>query len=202
MVKQSISIIVSPTLALDLPFPIILHYTDSVTGRFAKKLGFPLVKTKQTDLRNFPIEKARLQVALPMLIIQGLATIGYGWSTHFETNLAAPLIFLFVLTVAAALCFTIMSILLIDLYPESPGTVSAANNLVRCWMGAGATVAIIPLINVMGRGWSATFFAFLCMIFTPILLAVMKWGPEWREKRRLKQEAKAAVEQAKKEGKN
>jgi hypothetical protein len=159
--------------------------------RYAKKLGFPLVKTKQTDLRSFPIEKARLEVALPMIIVQALST-SYEWTTHFNTNLTGPLIFLFILTTSAALYFTILSILLIDLYPESPGTTAAANNLVRCWLGAAATVAIIPLINVMGRVWSATFFGFLCMAFTPILLAIMEWGPEWREKRRVKQDAKDA----------
>lgn len=158
--------------------------------RYAKKLGFPLVKTKQTDLRHFPIEKARLEVALPMFTVQALSTIGYGWCIHYSTNLAGPLIFLFILTTSAALCFTILSILLIDLYPEGAGKVSAANNLVRCWLGAAATVAIIPMINAWGRGWAMTFFAFLCMAFSPILLAIMKWGPEWREKRRLKEEAK------------
>ncbi|KAL9065777.1 MAG: hypothetical protein Q9161_008002 [Pseudevernia consocians] len=160
--------------------------------RHALRLGMPVVKSKQTDLSKFPIEQARLEVALPMFSIQAASTIGYGWVTHFNKNLSAPLIFLFVLTYSAASAFTILSILVVDLYPEGPGTASAANNLVRCWVGAGATVAIIPMINAMGRGWSATLFGFLCLGFSPILLAVMKWGPGWRETKRIKAQEKAA----------
>ena len=159
--------------------------------RHALRLGMPLVKSKQTDLSKFPIEQARLEVALPMFSIQAASTIGYGWVTHFNKNLSAPLIFLFVLTYSAASAFTILSILVVDLYPEGPGTASAANNLVRCWVGAGATVAIIPMINAMGRGWSATLFGFLCLGFSPILLAVIKWGPGWRETKRIKAQEKA-----------
>ncbi|KAH8695219.1 major facilitator superfamily domain-containing protein [Talaromyces proteolyticus] len=167
--------------------------------RYAKNLGFPLVKTKQTDLRHFPIEKARLEIALPVFTIQALSTIGYGWCIHYGTNLAGPLIFLFILTTSAALCFTIMSILLVDLNPAGAGKVAAANNLVRCGLGAAATVAIIPMINAMGSGWASTFFGFLCMAFSPILLVIMKWGPEWRERRRLKEEENEEKAAAKKE---
>ncbi len=164
--------------------------------RHALRLGMPVVKSKQTDLSKFPVEQARLEVALPMFAIQAASTIRYGWVTHFNQNLSAPLIFLFVLTYSAASAFTVLSILVVDLYPEGPGTASAANNLVRCWVGAGATVAIIPMIDTMGRGWSATLVGFVCLGFSPILLAVMKWGPGWRETKRMKAQEKA-VEKSK-----
>ena len=159
--------------------------------RHAKRLGFPLVKSKQTDMSKFPIEAARLEIAVPMLLIQAAITVAYGWVTHYQTNLAGPLILLFIMTYSAAAAFTVMTILVIDLYPESPGTASAANNLVRCWLGAGATAAIIPMINAMGQGWAMTFVGFVCFASAPILLAVMRWGPGWRETRRIKLEEKA-----------
>lgn len=152
----------------------------------ALRLGMPVTRTKQTDLSKFPIEQARLEVALPMFAVQAVSTIGYGWVTHFNKNLSAPLIFLFVLTYSAASAFTVLSIFVVDLYPEGPGTASAANNLVRCWVGAGATDAIIPMINAVGRGWSATLVGLIFLGFSPILLAVMKWGPAWREAKRIR----------------
>lgn len=160
--------------------------------RHAKRLGFPLVKSKQTDLSEFPIEAARLEVAVPMLLVQAAVTVAYGWVTHYQTNLAGPLILLFIMTYSAAGAFTVMTVLVIDLYPESPGTASAANNLVRCWLGAGATAAIIPMINAMGRGWAATLVGFIYFGSAPILLAVMKWGPGWREVSRIKLQEKAS----------
>jgi len=65
-------------------------------------------------------------------------------------------------------------------YPGRAGAASAANNLVRCWMGAGATAGVAPLIDKIGIGWTTTFFALLCLAFSPILWYVMQNGPRWR----------------------
>lgn len=156
--------------------------------RYAKRLNFPIVKTRQQDLTHFPIEAARLQVAVPMLFIEGAAMITYGWVIHYETNLAGPLILLFIISYSACSAFNVMSILIVDIYPESPATATAANNLVRCWLGAAATAGIIPLINAIGRGWASTLVGLICLASSPILLAVMKWGPAWREARRIREQ--------------
>ena len=151
--------------------------------RYATRLGNPVVKTKQQDLTNFPIERARLEIALPMLLLEATSIITYSWVTKFATNLSGPLILLFVISYSSCAAFTTMSILVVDVYPEKAGQATAANNLCRCWVGAGFTAAILPMINAMGRGWSLTLVGLLCLACAPILVVVMILGPHWRRER-------------------
>lgn len=151
--------------------------------RWARRLGFPLQKTKQTDLTNFPIERARLELALPLLLIEAASIITFGWVTDYETNLAGPLILLLVIAFSSCASYNAMSILIVDVYPESPALAGAATNLTRCWLGAGITAAIIPMIEAMGRGWSFVIIGLSCVVASPILLVLIKYGPVWRSTR-------------------
>lgn len=76
--------------------------------------------------------------------------------------------------------------MLVDLYPYSPSTATAANNLVRCLMGAAGTAIIIQMIDGMGRGWAYTFVAATVYATSPLLWVVTKRGPKWREERRMR----------------
>jgi hypothetical protein len=78
-----------------------------------------------------------------------LLRLGIGENAH----LAAPLILQFMIGLCLTGSFNVLSVLLIDLYPLSPATATAANNLVRCLMGAAGTAVIIQMIKGMGRGW-------------------------------------------------
>ena len=152
--------------------------------RHAKKLGFPLQKTKQTDLSNFPIERTRLEIALPMLLIEAVGIIAFGWMTAAETNLAGPIVALFVIAFAGCASFNATAILVVDFYPEAPALSVAAVNLTRCWLGAAFTAAIVPMIEAMGRGWAFVVMGMLCIITSPILLYVIRSGPRMRNTRR------------------
>ena len=167
--------------------------------RYATRLGYPIVKTKQQDLTDFPIERARLEIALPMLLLQVASSIAYGWVTKFATNLSGPLILLFVISYSSCAGFSIMSILIIDIYPEKAGQATAANNLCRCWLGAGFTAAILPMINAMGRGWSITLVGLLCLTCAPMLVAVIVLGPNWRRERGSRQKGKEDKKDAKRQ---
>ena len=83
---------------------------------------------------------------------------------------------------------------MIDLYPESPGTATAANNLVRCWIGAAAVAGIGPLLDNIGTGWTSLIVAGIWILFTPILLMVYRLGPQWREEKRVREEKKNAAD--------
>ena len=65
--------------------------------RIAKKLNFPIEKNRQTDLSNFPIEAARMQIALPVFLTGAAAIIGYGWLMAHKVSLAGPIIMLFLI---------------------------------------------------------------------------------------------------------
>ena len=170
--------------------------------RLAKKAGLSLDRKRGLDLRNFPIEKARIQVAIPLVALGAVTYLCYGWVMEVNAPLAAPLVLQFIIGLTITGCFNCLNVLLVDLYPTSPSTATAANNLVRCLMGAWGAAAIVPMIEGMGRGWAFTLIAALVAIFSPMLLVLQKWGPQWREARRVrveKQKEKAQLAQREKE---
>jgi len=91
-----------------------------------------------------------------------------------------------------------MNVMLVDNYPKRPATATAANNLVRCFMGAGGTAGIIYVVDALGRGWTFTLIAGIVFCSTSILLVLLKYGGDWRRARMDRMEAaeKAAAEKA------
>src|SRR2546423_8829875 len=158
--------------------------------RWARKLNVEIKKGRQTDLKDFPIEKVRLQIALPMLYTSCVLILSYGWILEINGPLAAALVLLFFSSFCVTVVFNVISTLLIDFYPKAPATATAANNLMRCLLGAGATGVITPMIDAMGRGWCFAFLSLFLVASSPMLWVVYFKGMKWREQRRIKSEAK------------
>jgi hypothetical protein len=158
--------------------------------RWARKLNVEIKKGRQTELRNFPIEKVRLQIAFPMLYISCILMLIYGWILEINGPLAAALVLLFFFSLCITVSFNVISTLLIDFYPKEPATATAANNLMRCLLGAGATGVITPMIDALGRGWCFTFLSLFLAATSPLLWVIYFRGMGWREKRRIEREKK------------
>ena len=156
--------------------------------RVAKANNITIDRERGDDLRNFPIEKARIQVIYPFLAVGIVALVAYGWVLQFEAPIIGPLILQFVIGLCLVGSYNVMCIMLVDLYPESPAIATAANNLVRCLLGAGGTAIVVPMINTMGRGWCFTFIAAVLTLASPMLWVEFKWGPSWRDERRVRVE--------------
>ncbi|KAJ5814358.1 uncharacterized protein N7503_001108 [Penicillium pulvis] len=165
-------------------------FLDFNYRRLAKQLNFPLVKNRTVDLRSFPIEKARLQIAFPLLTIGSMSIVAFGWCLNYGVHLAAPTTILFVMGLSLTGSFNTVSTLLVDLYPTQAAKATAANNFVRCLLGAGATAVVDLMLSSMGRGWCFTFVALVMLCTSPLLLIVIWQGPKWREERRLKEHSK------------
>ncbi len=159
--------------------------------RIAKQLDYPITRGRQSDLSNFPIEQARIQVIVPLICLGSITIIAYGWVLHATDSLAGPLVLLYFLGFSISGAFSALSTLMIDLYPKAPGTATAAANWVRCWMGAGAVAAIGPLLNEIGTGWVSVFVAGCWLCCSPLLWIVLRYGPAWREERRAKKDSMA-----------
>lgn len=158
--------------------------------RVAKKIGFSIDKKRGDDLSKFPIEKARI-VPLYFFVSVGLiAMVLYGWILELRPSVAAPLCLTCVIGLCITGSFGILNTLIVDLSPEAPATAVAANNFVRCEMGAAATAVIELMIGAMGTGWCFTFFALLPLICAPILWVETKYGIQWREEKKAKKERK------------
>lgn len=155
--------------------------------RWAKKLNFPLEKKRTTDLRNFPIEKVRLQ---PLFIIVpfGVASyIPFGWVVQYRVHLAVPLILQFITGFCMVAMSNTLTSLLVDLFPENPATASAAANLVRCWFAGAMTAALSYMLSDMGWGWCFTFLGLLLLFSLPLIWVEIRYGMDWREERRLRE---------------
>lgn len=157
--------------------------------RIAGEIGFTIDRQSGDDLRPFPIERARIQIIWPMVAIGLAAILSYGWALEYEANIAIPLLLQFLVGFCLNGVFNVLSILLVDLYPTAPATATAANNLVRCFLGAGGTGVIDIMINGMGRGWCFTFIAAVCIVGTLLLWIEAKYGPKWREARAVRKDS-------------
>lgn len=162
--------------------------------RIARANKLPIDKHHGASLQNFPIERARLDILWPVLYPGLLAILGYGWALEASTPLAGPLVLLFLIGLCLTAAINSLSTLLVDMYPQSPATVTAGNNIVRCGLGAGATAVVDLMIGKMGKGWCLTFVVGVCLLFSPILMVEGRYGMRWREERRMR----IAVEGAKK----
>jgi MFS family permease len=160
--------------------------------RHARLRGMEIVDKKQQDLTNFPIEAARLQVVVPLVYIAAATIVSYGWVMMNHTSLAGPVILLFISTFCMSGSFTGLSALVVDLNRTSPGAATAAMNVVRCWMGAGAVAFVNPLLTAIGLGWTSVMVAGVWILISPIVLVIIRRGPRWREEKRLKEQKKDA----------
>lgn len=169
----------------------------------AKKAGMEhlIDKKRAANLKDFPLEEARIYVALPLVLLGNVCILVYGWVLEVNANLAAPLIIQFILGITLTGSFNVMNgmyttlfgsyftpahnliVMLVDNYPQRPATATAANNLVRCLMGAAGTAVIIYILDALGRGWTFTLVAGIVFISTSILLVLLKYGGKWRRAR-------------------
>lgn len=164
------------------------YMLDWYYRKTAKSIGFTVDRKRGDDLSNFPIEKARITPVYYFITVGLIATVLYGWVLEMRPSVAAPLCLHFLIGLCITGSFGILNTLIVDLSPEAPATAVAANNFVRCEMGAAATAVIELMIKAMGTGWCFTFFALLPLVFVPILWMETKYGICWRKEKKVKKE--------------
>ncbi|KAH8882936.1 major facilitator superfamily transporter [Thozetella sp. PMI_491] len=164
--------------------------------RHARALGLPVDKTRETDLTNFPIEKARLEIAMPLVGLSTAVILAWGWAMQYKAGVAVHCVLLFLMGLALIGANNATNTLIIDINPSKAGAAIAANNLTRCLIGAGASAAISPMINAMGSGWAFTLIGLLYLVFWPSMMLVMKYGIQWRAEFK----AKEALRDERREG--
>ena len=161
-------------------------------ARVAKSIGVSADKKRGEDLRKFPIEKARLALIWPWVILAVVTTIVWGWVVDSGTSLAAPLVILFLGGMGLSGPISILTTLLVDLYPMNPGRVSSSFNLTRASLSAVGTAVVQYIIDAWGYGFTYLFMGLIVLAASPCVWVVMKWGPQWREERYQRFERQAA----------
>lgn len=158
--------------------------------RHCKRLDIPYDRKRQQDMAGFPIEQVRLQISLPFLALFTAALIGFGWAVQYKAHLAVLIVLLFLQGFTLVAFSNLVSTLIVDINPGAAGSATAANNLTRCLVGAGASAFINPLMTTVGAGWAFTIIALSYVVFFPALWLVLKNGVKWREAQARKREAR------------
>jgi len=78
--------------------------------------------------------------------------------------------------------YNVLNVLIVDLNYETPATAMAANNLVRCLLGAGAAAAVNPLIHIVGVQRTYLLVSFILVLSLVFLCFVYSRGWDWRQK--------------------
>jgi hypothetical protein len=140
-----------------------------------------------------------MEVCLPQLWFGSAAIVGYGWLLGHKVSLAGPIIMLFILGYCLIAGTQALNVLMVDIYPGKPATATAANNVVRCLLGAAASAAIVPMSEAMGNGWAYTLLAVLFVVSSVGPALTMKYGIKWRKAKKDKSERRKKAKEAKAE---
>ncbi|PYH91156.1 MFS general substrate transporter [Aspergillus ellipticus CBS 707.79] len=164
--------------------------------RHAARAGLPVIRNVRQDISNFNIERARLEVALPLYYLSLVSMVAYGWVLGRKVNLAVPIILLFICGWTLNATSQVLNALMVDLWPGRSAAATAANNLFRCELGAASSAAITPMSEAMGKGWAYTTLALISLAASPTLWIMMRSGIKWRQKRLRKEQEKQQEKEA------
>jgi MFS family permease len=105
--------------------------------------------------------EGRLVPALALSILHPIGLAIFGWTFHYQLNLAGPLIGLILVSIGQAVLEPSVSAYLTAKKQHEAGAVSAANTFLN-FCGAGIIVTItVPLKNAMHMG---PYFSLMCGI--------------------------------------
>lgn len=166
--------------------------------RHSRKLGIEIVKGKQQEIHNFPVERARLEIGLPLVYFGCVMFIPYSWVMTLQNPpLVAIVVLLFFLAISLSGSFQAINVLVVDCFPDTSAAASAALNLTRCLLGAGGVAGVIPLLNKIGSGWTGTLITLVWVLLSGMWWAAIMWGPRWRAEKRKKEELKDVQDKGK-----
>lgn len=148
--------------------------------RYAVRAGINIEVGQEIDMNKIDVERARLEITFPSLLISTAGLVCWGWVLEAKTTIAAPCVLLFFMGVGLNGVMATTNALLMDISQSQAGAVMAASNLTRCALGAVASAVIEMMIDEMGRGWSYVVFGLVFLVFSPMLGVQYFKGHQWR----------------------
>lgn len=161
--------------------PLFGWSLDANFRRHARRSGIVVVDNRQHEIDDFPIEWARLEIGVVLAYTAAAALIPYGWIMGLQhPPLPAVLVLLFIHGVLITSIFGPLGALLIDVNPNSPAAATAANQFVRCLLGAGSVAVSTSILKHLGSGWTGMLVALMWLVMSSCWWIVILWGPRWR----------------------
>ncbi|BEJ14493.1 hypothetical protein CspHIS471_0402600 [Cutaneotrichosporon sp. HIS471] len=142
---------------------------------------------------DFPIEHARLHTVWFWSPLQWFAMLLFGWSLDKRLHVAAPIVASFVLAWAAMSIQSVISTLVVDVFPTQSASATAALNLARCLLGAASTAAVEPTMKRIGTGWTFTLWTGLLVMSLVLVGVQQRWGAIWRKRREARERDKETM---------
>ncbi|EFZ00271.2 major facilitator superfamily transporter [Metarhizium robertsii ARSEF 23] len=127
-------------------------------ARVANGTGVSADRKRGDDVRRFPIERARLDHMSSWTMLAFFTTAIWGWVVNSGANLAAPLVILLLAGMGLSGPISILTILLVDLYPMNAGRVSSSFNLTRGGISAAGTAVVQYIIDAWGMDLHICFW--------------------------------------------
>ncbi|KAI1761676.1 MFS general substrate transporter [Hypoxylon sp. FL1150] len=149
--------------------------------RHARRLGIAVDRDRQMDLAAFPIERARIEVAIPPLVLSMVVITAWGWAVENRVSVGVVCVLVFLLGLGLVSTTSVFNALIADVRPGKTGAASAANNIIKFLLGAAMAAAIDPLIRSVGPGKAYSIIAVLYVILSPCLYLIVKKGMRWRK---------------------
>ncbi|KAI0141281.1 polyamine transporter 3 [Pestalotiopsis sp. NC0098] len=128
--------------------------------------------------------KPEYRLAPVLTIPSGLALpVGlfiYGWTTQYQIHWIVPM--LGVVIFAAGLMGIMMPVqnYLLDAYPRSAASVTAALTVTRSLLGALLPLGGLQMYNALGLGWGNSLLAFIALALVPIPVMFFLFGERIR----------------------
>lgn len=182
--------VLNPRFHLETPLQSGLFYLAPGAGYILGTLGGGrwadyVVKKWIIKRSGERVYEDRLRSCLLFLgaIIPGSMLI-YGWSVDRAVGgIPVPVIFMFVQGVAQSFCFPSLNTYCLDAAQSKSAEAVGGNFMVRYLFGAVGSAVVLPAVESIGVGWFSTISALLMVFGTVGMLAVVRWGAGWREKR-------------------
>ncbi|KAF6816730.1 hypothetical protein CPLU01_13785 [Colletotrichum plurivorum] len=161
---------------------------DSNYRYTARESGLPVDRVAGDDMRTFPIERARSRGSYSIIAVSAFAFVGYGWAVERHAHVAVPLVLQFYLGCKSTVVHQVYSALLVDIFPDKPGTAGASNNICRCALSAALVAALQPAVDAMGRSWFFTLVGLWDAVGSIIGVFVLRrHGRRWRDYRQARE---------------
>ncbi|KAH0595837.1 hypothetical protein MHUMG1_06385 [Metarhizium humberi] len=119
-------------------------------ARVANGTGVSADRKWGDEVRRFPIERARLDHMWSWAMLAFVTTAIWGWVVNSGVSLAAPLVIFLLAGMSLSGPISILTILLVDLYPMNAGRVSSSFNLTRAGISAAGTAVVQYIIDAWG----------------------------------------------------
>ncbi|KAL5387044.1 hypothetical protein PMIN02_008233 [Paraphaeosphaeria minitans] len=129
--------------------------------RNSRRLGLSSDKTEQHDLTNFPIERARLEIVLPLSMATAAVLIAWGWALQARTSIAVFCALGIILGISYTGVINAFNALVTDYYRTKAAGAVAIHWFCGCSVAAMMSAIIQPMIDGVGAGWAYTILGAL-----------------------------------------